>query len=68
MAADEREYNYQSFPLDMDMPDFLAFPAALTVGDRAPGGVLIDAATGEEVKLSSFWRSGPLVIEFGSIT
>ena len=63
-----RTYNYESFPLDLDMPDFDAFPGVLTVGSRAPGGELIDAATGETVKLSRYWRSGPAVLEFGSIT
>ena len=61
-------YNYESFPLDMDMPDFDAFPRALTVGERAPNGELLDAASGKPVRLSSYWRSGPCVIEFGSIT
>lgn len=63
-----REYNYESFPLDMDMEDFHAFPGLLSVGQRAPAAELIDAASGESVRLSSFWRSGPVVIEFGSIT
>jgi hypothetical protein len=61
-------YNYENFPLDMDMPDFHAFPRALAVGERAPSGEILDAATGEPVPLSSYWRSGPCVIEFGSIT
>jgi hypothetical protein len=63
-----RDYNYPSFPLDMDAVDFDAFPSALTVGQRAPGGDVVDAATGEAVPLQSYWRSGPCVIEFGSIT
>ena len=62
------EYNYAQFPLDMDMQDFEAFPDVLKVGDRAPNGDLIEAATGETVRLSKYWRSGPCVIEFGSIT
>jgi hypothetical protein len=61
-------YNYANFPLDMDQVDFEAFPGVLTVGGRAPSGDVIDAATGTAVRLSSFWRSGPCVIEFGSIT
>ena len=61
-------YNYENFPLDMEMADFEAFPGVLQVGERAPGGELLDAATGEPVKLSRYWRSGPCVIEFGSIT
>ena len=61
-------YNYAQFPLDMDEVDFDAFPSALTVGERAPSANVLDASTGESVRLSSFWRSGPCVIEFGSIT
>jgi len=62
------DYNYESFPLDMDNADFLAFPRVMAVGERAPNGDVLDAATGESRRLSSYWRSGPCVIEFGSIT
>jgi len=62
------DYNYASFPIDMDGADFEAFPRVLKAGDRAPDGELVDATTGDAIKLSSLWRSGPLVIEFGSIT
>lgn len=68
MAEDGRVYNYANFPIDMDMVDFEAFPDALRAGERAPAGELVDAATGKTVALSSLWRSGPLVMEFGSIT
>jgi hypothetical protein len=68
MTEDARPYNYASFPLDMDGADFEAFPRFMQVGDRAPDGELVDAADGTTVKLSSLWRSGPLVIEFGSFT
>jgi hypothetical protein len=30
--------------------------------------VVIDAATNEPVHLSDYWRSGDLLIEFGSLT
>ena len=62
------EYNYPHFPLDMDGHDFTRFPEFLKVGERAPDGELTDAATGERVRLSSLWKPGPAVIEFGSIT
>lgn len=62
------EYNYASFPPGMEMHDFEAFPAALRVGERAPSAEVLDAASGEPVRLSRYWRSGPCVIEFGSIT
>lgn len=61
-------YNYASFPLDMEAAAFAAFPDLLRAGDRAPDGVLVDATSGEEVTLSSLWKSAPLVMEFGSFT
>lgn len=63
-----REYNYPSFPRDLDMVDFEAFPRVCHVGERAPNGELVDAGDGTTVRLSRFWRSGPALIEFGSIT
>ena len=62
------DYNYSVFPLDMEQSTFEAFPGVMTVGQRAPGGDLVDAASGEPVSLTSLWRSGPLVMEFGSLT
>jgi len=38
------------------------------LGQRAPSAEVLDAATGVPVKLSSYWRSGSCVVEFGSIT
>ena len=61
-------YNRSTFPLDMEDEAMNAWPALHTAGDRAPGGQLIDAHTGEEINLASLWRRGPLVIEFGSFT
>ena len=64
-----QDYNYASFPLDMDMPSFRGFrEIAPSPGDSAPDGDLTNAATGERVKLSDIWKKGHLVIEFGSIT
>ena len=62
------EYNYPSFPLDMEQESFVRFPDHLKVGQTAPDGELTDAADGRRSHLSAYWRSGPLVIEFGSIT
>ena len=62
------EYNYPRFPLDLDESTFAAFRDTLKAGDRAPKGTLIDAATGEQIKLQQLWRDRPLMIEFGSIT
>ncbi len=62
------QYNYTNFPEDMQETDFSAFPNILHAGTDAPDGVLVDAATGSEVRLSDYWSEGPLVIEFGSAT
>lgn len=62
------QYNYANFPLDMQEADFSAFPNILHAGTDAPDGVLVDAATGEQARLSDLWSTGPLVIEFGSAT
>ena len=62
------QYNYANFPLDMQDADFSAFPNILHAGTDAPDGVLTDAATGDESRLSDYWSNGTLVIEFGSAT
>ena len=62
------DYNYASFPLDMCMEDFHRFPEVLKVGQAAPDGDLVDAFDDSVVRLSDRWRSGAVVIEFGSIT
>ena len=61
-------YNYPSFPQDMDNHDFGNFPTILKAGQQAPDGEVINVADGSKVKLSDFWKKGPVVIEFGSIT
>jgi len=62
------EYNYRHFPRDLDAETFAAFPHGPKAGAAAPDGELIDAATGEVVRLSDLWKSETLVIEFGSFT
>ena len=62
------DYNYVNFPLAMTSNDFNVFPTILRAGEQAPDGELINAATGETVKLSDYWSNGPVMIEFGSIT
>ena len=62
------EYNYASFPLTMSGEDFAGFPGLMKVGQSAPDGELVNAADSRTVKLSDYWRDGPLVVEFGSIT
>ena len=65
---DVSEYNYASFPLDMDGHDFASFSSVLSAGGAAPDGELTDAHSGERVALSSYWKSKALVIEFGSFS
>ena len=68
-VSSAHEYNYTSFPLDMDMASFKGFrDGAPGPGEPAPDGELTNAVTGERVKLSDLWKQGHLVIEFGSIT
>ncbi len=63
------DYNYESFTAEvMNGREFEDFHRKLSVGDPAPDGVVMDANTGEEVQLSSLWRSQHVVIEFGSMT
>jgi len=62
------DYNYATFPLDLDAATFAAFKGCLTAGERAPGGQLVDAHSGERVSLARASRDGPLVLEFGSHT
>ena len=62
------EYNYRTFPLTMSAEEFTDFPEFLHVGRKAPDGELVDVATGKAVRLSDYWRNGPLMLEFGSIT
>ena len=58
-------YNYATFE---GTDDFLAFRMALPVGSAAPDAAAIDATTGQTVHLSDYWRTGDLLIEFGSLT
>ena len=59
-------YNYESFPIDMDAAVFVGFPDHIRPGMRAPDGAVVDVSRGREVRLSDFWRGGPLIVEFGS--
>lgn len=66
------DYNYERFDLYVESgeeaKEFGAFPNHLHVGAQAPdfeAVVLDDEST---VRLSSLWKSKPLVVEFGSFT
>ena len=63
------EYNYAHFTAEiMGGSEFEDFRNALAVGAPAPDGLVVDAATGAEIQLSSLWRTQHVVIEFGSMT
>ena len=62
------DYNYSSFPADMDGHDFANFPSILSAGGAAPDGELTDAHSGERVLLSSYWKSKAVVVEWGSFS
>lgn len=62
------DYNYAHFPEDLEEPVFEAFKAHLKAGERAPTGTLVDAHSGDEVRLATLWRAPLVVLEFGSLT
>ncbi len=61
-------YNYHHFPQDLEQAAFDAFRDHLRVGERAPDGEAVDLQTGRSTTLSSLWRAGPLILEFGSLS
>ncbi len=61
------EYNYANFK-EVDAALFAAFPGFLRVGSPAPDEEVIRLDDEMRVRLSEYWRSSPLVIEFGSVT
>jgi len=65
-------YNYRNFDAWVatlgDLADEAAFAASPSAGERAPDFTLPRFGDGAPVSLSGLWRSGPLVMEFGSFT
>lgn len=57
-------YNYSDFVGS----DFLPFRTHLPVGSSAPDFQAVALETGSSVRLSDYWKSGDLLIEFGSLT
>jgi len=51
-----------------DPADEATFWASPRAGQRAPDFTLPRLADGAGVRLSALWRTGPLVMEFGSFT
>ena len=63
------DYNYVHFELgDEDTADFENFPTHRRVGEAAPDATLLDAHSGEEIRLSTLWKRNHVLIEFGSLT
>ena len=60
-------YNYANFGADGGS-DFLAFRTALPVGSKAPDPPVIPLDGTGPVPLSSYWASGDVLMEFGSLT
>ena len=63
-----QEYNYDSFNEEDNKRRFIEFAQVLHVGDPAPDGEMLLASTGQPVRLSDYWKTTPVVIEFGSYT
>jgi hypothetical protein len=57
-------YNYSDFVGS----DFLPFRTHLPVGSSAPDFEAKLLENGGRVKLSEYWKSGDVLIEFGSLT
>ena len=65
-------YNYPHFDEHVasggDLADEAAFWGSPRAGNAAPDFTLPRLGDGAHVRLSELWRSGPLVMEFGSFT
>jgi hypothetical protein len=62
------DYNYKDFDMAREMPPFDEFRTRLFVGEKAPDFPLEDLDSCDTVQLSSLWKKGPAIIEFGSLT
>lgn len=69
---DLADYNYAYFDQYVARggheADEAAFRASFRAGDPAADFSLLRLADGTRVRLSSMWKSKPLVMEFGSFT
>ena len=59
------DYNYSVF---VGSEEFLAFRTLLPVGSSAPDFEAHLLDTAHPVKLSEYWKSGDVLLEFGSFT
>ncbi len=62
------DYNYSDFILRREIPLFQEFRDRLHVGEHAPDFELRRLDDNERVRLSGYWKDGPVVVEFGSFT
>jgi hypothetical protein len=58
------KYNYRDFVSS----DFLPFRTDLPVGSSAPDSQLILLGKNQSVRLSDYWKTNDLVVEFDSLT
>ncbi len=64
---DQEQYNYSEFVASPD--EFLEFgERAPKATMRAPSFPVEDLATGDTVEMKDLWKSGVVVMEFGSFT
>jgi len=58
-------YNYTTFE---GQGDFDSFPSGPRVGSLAPDFTAILLETGQQARLSDYWRERDVLVEFGSVT
>ena len=63
--TDPASYNYTTFE---GQGDFDSFPSGPRVGSPAPDFTAILLETGQQARLSDYWRERDVVVEFGSFT
>ncbi len=64
-SIDLTSYNYTTFE---GQGDFESFPLGPRVGSSAPDFPAVLLETGQEVRLSDYWRERDVLVEFGSFT
>jgi len=63
--TDSPPYNYTVFE---GQGDFDSFPSGPRVGSPAPDFSAVLLETGQQVRLSDYWRERDVLVEFGSYT
>jgi hypothetical protein len=63
--TDPATYNYTTFE---GQGDFDSFPSGPRVGSPAPDLSAVLLETGQQVRLSDYWRERDVLVEFGSFT